>query len=315
MACYQLTDYTPTEQSISCEVLSGLSARQKRIAPQLRFDDAGAALFQRLAHAREYYITASERQIIKDAASDLAREIGPAAQLFELGSGTQETTRLLLESLPQLVNYIPVDIARTHLLETAHALSRRYPSLDVLPVCADPAEPLVLPLGRQAKRTIAFLPGSMIGGMPRPDAWQLLCRLSGMLGRGDGLLVSVDATTDGSAREHAYGNAAAAALNLNLLTRLNRELSASFAVNHFHHRVAFNPDIGRVEIGLVSDRPQLVRVGRHMIALRERELITTQYAYQYTVAEFTALAKRAGFYVRRRWSNPTESFNLFYFST
>ena len=191
----------------------------------------------------------------------MARSLGPELALVEYGSGSSVKTRLLLDRLVRPAAYVPVDVSREHLFETALALRLDYPGLPVEPVCADFAAPFALPRTRRrpARRAVYF-PGSTIGNFSDSAALALMAGVARRVGPGGALLVGVDLKKDPRVLERAYDDArgVTAAFNLNLLARMNRELDADFDLARFSHRALWLESASRIEMHLVSE----VRAGR-----------------------------------------------------
>ncbi|MGH8296468.1 MAG: L-histidine N(alpha)-methyltransferase, partial [Steroidobacteraceae bacterium] len=209
------------------DVLAGLRSTPKRLSPAYLYDRRGSELFEAICELPEYYLTRTETGILARYAAEIAACIGERALLLEPGSGSSRKTRLLLDALPELGAYVPVDISRSHLLASARAVQAAYPGLEVLPVCADFTQGIALPPSRRPpSRVVAFFPGSTLGNFDAPEAVRLLERMRLAAGRGGGLLVGIDLIKEPAVLERAYNDAAGvtAAFNMNLLVRLNREL-------------------------------------------------------------------------------------------
>ncbi|MCA9241599.1 MAG: L-histidine N(alpha)-methyltransferase, partial [Planctomycetales bacterium] len=146
------------------DLVSGLSARPRSIPCKHLYDKRGSELFDRICTLPEYYLTRCELEIMRRHAGEMARRLGGSVRLVELGSGSSRKTRLLLEHLGRDSIYLPVDVSREHLEQSARALARDYPHLRVLPVCGDFSRPLLLPQhGTDELPTAVYFPGSTIG--------------------------------------------------------------------------------------------------------------------------------------------------------
>ncbi|HEY8508811.1 MAG TPA: L-histidine N(alpha)-methyltransferase, partial [Steroidobacteraceae bacterium] len=263
---------------LSIQLLEGLRARPKRISSTFLYDARGSQLFDLICEQPEYYPTRTETAILEAHAESIARTVGPRARLVELGSGASVKTRILLDQLPDLAAYVPVDISRTHLLDAASRIARAYRSLQVQPVCADFTLPFVLPKTRRAvARTVVFFPGSTIGNFDHDDAVELLASMREIAGPGGGAIVGIDLVKDVPTLIRAYDDAAGvtAAFNLNLLARLNREFGADFDLSGFAHDAVWNARERRIEMHLVSVREQVVQVAGERFGLAAGERIIT----------------------------------------
>ena len=314
-ATLQLRDHHPAVEPLIADVLAGLRAVPKRIAPMYFYDARGSALFDRICELPEYYPTRTEMQILASNADDIAGWIGDDTLLVEFGSGSSLKTRVLLDHLPTLSAYVPVDISRSHLMAAAHGISASYPNLEVLPVCADFTQPFALPMPRQpAARTVVFFPGSTIGNFDPPAAVNLMRVMHDVAGRGGGLLVGTDLVKDVSVLVRAYDDAAGvtAAFNLNVLRHLNTELGANFDLDGFQHRAVWNAGASRIEMHLVSLREQQARIGGERIHFAAREHIVTEHCHKYSLAKFAAQAAWAGWIAREHWLDERGYFGVNY---
>ncbi|HMJ50424.1 MAG TPA: L-histidine N(alpha)-methyltransferase [Polyangiaceae bacterium] len=297
------------------DVLAGLGGSPKSLPCKYFYDAAGTVLFDRICDLDAYYPTRTEIGILKQHAREMAWLIGPRARLVELGSGSSTKTRILLDELPDLDAYVPVDISPEYLVRAARELARDYPALRVVPVVADYTEPFDLPKGDRAARTVAFFPGSTIGNLEPDQARDFLRIVAGLCQGGGGLLIGVDLRKERSMLEAAYDDdeGVTAAFNLNLLTRINRELEGAFDLDAFRHRAFYDEEEGRIEMQLVSLRPQSVQVGTSVFRFDEGEPITTEYSYKYDPGRFAELAKSAGFTCVRIWTDERRLFSVQYF--
>jgi dimethylhistidine N-methyltransferase len=308
-----LRDRAPALARMRDEVWAGLAAARKTLPCKWLYDARGSALFERICELPEYYPTRTELGILEAHAGEMAARMGARCLLVEYGSGSSRKTRLLLDRLEAPAGYVPVDISRAALAESARALSAAYPELEVLPVCADYAEPVELPRPRRppARRAV-FFPGSTIGNFTPPEAQRFLARMSRVAGPEGGILIGADLRKAPAILEAAYDDAAGvtAAFDRNLLVRLNRELGADFPVERFRHRSMWNEAEGRVEMHLESLDDREVAVAGRRFAFRAGETIHTENSYKYTLAGFAGLAAGAGLAVRRVWTDPREWFSV-----
>lgn len=310
-----LLDEHPSLAEFRDEVIHGLRLRQKRLPSKYFYDPRGSELFDRICEQPEYYLTRTEIGILETRVEEMARHIGPRAMVVEPGSGSGTKTRLLLEALEDPVAYVPVEIAREHLMNAVQALQQSWPEIEILPVCADFTANFGVPAaGREPARTAVYFPGSTIGNFDGDDALALMVNMREVAGPGGALLVGVDLRKERDVLEAAYNDAAGvtAAFNLNLLKRINDELGADFGLDGFRHRAVWNGPKGRIEMHLVSERAQQVRLGTLRFAFRAGEHILTEYSYKYTLDGFAALARRAGFRVAQVWVDPQKLFSVQY---
>lgn len=312
-----LLELRTVSDSFRADVLAGLARRPRRLPCKYFYDQRGSALFDRICQLEEYYPTRTELGIMRRSAGDMADAIGPRACLIELGSGSSRKTRLLLDRLPDLAAYVPLDISREHLQHTALDLSRAYPRLTITPVCADFTSPVSLPRSLpQHCRRVVYFPGSTIGNFRTREARRLLVRMARMAQPGGGLLIGVDLVKEQRRLEAAYNDAegVTAAFNLNLLARVNRELTGTFDLSSFRHVAIYNDHRQRIEMRLVSTRRQTVHVGNECFDFDRDEAICTEYSHKYTIDRFAALATPAGWRLRQFWTDPRRWFAVMYFT-
>ncbi len=306
-------DLNPTLGSFRDDVLAGLRAERRQIPPKYFYDEAGSKLFDAITALPEYYPTRTEIGILEAHRVPIARLAGRGCVLIELGSGSSHKVRVLLDALSPSV-YLPIDISREHLRESAARLAADHPDLVVHATCADFTRPLQLPAAMPPARRVAFFPGSSIGNFDPPDALALLRGVNALVGPRGALLIGVDRKKDPVRLHEAYNDAqgVTAAFNLNLLARINSELEGDFASDAFAHYAFYNPHRGRIEMHLTSLRDQRVRVAGEPFAFREGETIHTENSYKYTHSEFVALAGKAGFSLVESWSDAAGWFSVFY---
>jgi dimethylhistidine N-methyltransferase len=301
-----LRDYHPAQRLLVRDVLEGLRREPRQISPMYFYDERGSQLFDRICELPEYYLTRTETRILDDRGDEIAQSIGPGALLVEFGSGASQKTRLLLDRLPALSAYIPVDISRSHLLAAAGSICAAYPGLEVLPVCADFTQPFSLPKSsRPHTRVAVFFPGSTIGNFDRSAAVSLLRVMRQIAGPHGALLIGADLVKDPAMLERAYNDAAGvtAAFNLNLLRRLNREFGATFDLNGFRHSAVWVPQASRIEMHLISLRRQSVTLGDETLDIAAGERLVTEHCHKYTRERFAALATDGSWSSRRVWTD------------
>lgn len=313
-----LLDQAPATESFREAVLRGFQNAQKRVPSKFLYDERGSKLFSKICEQEEYYPTRTEIGIMRRHGEAMAELIGSEARLVEYGSGSSRKTRLLLDRLPGLASYVPVDISREYLLQSASALAEEYPSIPIQPVCADYTERFPLPEPPHSpERTVVYYPGSTIGNFLPEEARAFLGRIADTVGSNGGLLLGVDLKKDVDVLEAAYNDAAGvtAAFNKNLLRRMNRELGATFDPDRFEHRAVWNPDRGCIEMHLRSTTAHTVTVAGQDFSFEEGETIHTEDSHKFTLDEFAELAGAAGFEVTRVWTDDREFFSVQYCTT
>jgi len=293
------------DNGFASDVLSGLSAPRKSLAPKYFYDERGSQLFEAITELKEYYPTRCELAILREHKADIAGVFGPKTALIEFGTGSTRKVRILLEAAKTVEAYVPVDISAEMLRQEARQLQHDYPRLRVLPVAADFTQPFRLPSAIVGLARAGFFPGSTIGNFEPQDAAAFLRHAGRMLGARATLVVGVDLVKDANILNAAYDDAAGvtAQFNLNLLTRINRELSADFNVDAFSHRAFYNSERRRIEMHLVSGRRQTVNIAGHVIEFTAGETIHTENSYKYTIESFGLLAQSAGWKPMTAWTD------------
>ncbi len=308
-------DFEPVLDDFQTAVVAGLSGGSKSLPCKFLYDEEGSRLFDRICELEEYYPTRTETRILRDYANEISELAGSARHLIEFGSGSSIKVRILLNALARPAAYTALDISRDHLLRSAASLAGEYAGLDVIAVCADYTRRFEMPrlAGRPDATRVGFFPGSTIGNFTPEEAVDFLANALDLLDGGD-LLIGVDLKKDAGILNAAYNDSLGVtdAFNLNLLTRINRELGGGFDVTAFTHHAFYNPDQGRVELYIVSGKQQSVRVAHQEFNFTEGERIHTEYSYKYSVEEFQDLAARAGFRPAQAWVDDNNLFSVHY---
>ena len=312
-----LLDQEPCTESFLDEVLLGLQQSPKTLPCKYFYDQRGSQLFDQICELDEYYVTRVELEIMEAFAPEMAKQIGPGVMLVEYGSGSSVKTRLLLDHLEQMAAYVPVDISRKHLQQTCRDLAGSYPSLEVLPVCADFTTTFELPVPESDPTHCAvYFPGSTVGNFGPADAEKLLARIAPLCGTGGGLLIGIDLQKEVEVLESAYDDSegVTARFNLNLLKRINDELGGDFQLDRFRHRVRCNAVHGRVEMFLQSLDDQRVTIAGTTFDFVADELICTEHSHKYTVDGFARTAAKTGLTLRRQWTDQENRFAVLHFA-
>lgn len=295
------------------EVIEGLKRAQKSIPPKFFYDARGSELFNAICTTEAYYPTRTECEIYRRYASEIAAATGPGCDVIEFGPGDMSKIRLLLQQLRPR-SYVGVDVSAAQLEQAGPQLAGDFPWLEVIVVCGDfgPSETLAQYLPGDGSR-VMFFPGSTIGNFDPRDAAQFLRGTRSMLGDSGAAIVGVDLQKPADILNAAYNDAQGytADFNLNLLTRLNREMGANFDERRFRHRAFYNVALGRVEMHLVSVLAQEVRIGDELFQFLPGETIHTENSWKYTPGQFAELAATAGFAVQRLFTDERGWFGVF----
>ncbi|MHA3018959.1 L-histidine N(alpha)-methyltransferase [Mycobacterium sp. BMJ-28] len=305
---------TDLANSLRRDVSEGLQKNPKTLPPKWFYDSVGSDLFDRITRLPEYYPTRAEASILRDRASEIAAASG-ADTLVELGSGTSEKTRLLLDAWRErgvLRRFIPFDVDPSVLRDAAAALRDEYPGIEIDTVCGDFEQDLgdIPQLGR---RLVVFL-GSTIGNFTAEPRASFLSALADTLRPGDALLLGTDLVKDTGRLVRAYDDSAGvtAAFNRNVLAVVNRELDADFDLAAFGHVAKWNPDQERIEMWLKSLRAQRVRVNALDLTadFAAGEEMLTEVSCKFRPEGVAAELAAAGLRRTHWWTDPAGDFGL-----
>jgi L-histidine N-alpha-methyltransferase len=296
------------------DVLDGLQRTPKSLPPKWFYDSVGSDLFDQITRLPEYYPTRAEAEILRARAAEVA-SASEADTLVELGAGTSEKTRRLLDALRDrgsLRGFVPFDVDAGVLSATATAIQREYAGVQISAVCGDFEEHLTeIPGG--GRRLFVFL-GSTIGNLtPEPRA-QFLATLAGVMRPGDSLLLGTDLVKDADRLVRAYDDAAGvtARFNRNVLAVINRQLEADFDVETYQHVARWNADEERIEMWLRAGGRQRVRVGALELTVdfADGEEMLTEVSCKFRPDGVSAELAAAGLRRIRWWTDAAGDFGL-----
>ncbi|HNF04031.1 MAG TPA: L-histidine N(alpha)-methyltransferase [Mycobacterium sp.] len=314
---FTLSNYLAADsaaRALRDDVSHGLRQNPKSLPPKWFYDSVGSELFDRITRLPEYYPTRTEAQILRAEASAIAAA-SAADTLVELGSGTSEKTRLLLNAMRDagsLSRFVPFDVDAGVLESAGAALQREYPSLQIDAVCGDFEEDLAKVPGG-GRRLFAFL-GSTIGNLtPQPRA-RFLAALAETLQPGDCLLLGTDLVKDTERLVRAYDDGAGvtALFNRNVLAVVNRELAADFDVDSFEHVARWNADEERIEMWLRAGTAQHVTIGalNLVVDFTAGEEMLTEVSCKFRPDAVADELARAGLRPTHWWTDPAGDFGL-----
>jgi L-histidine N-alpha-methyltransferase len=301
-------------QALLDDVRRGLTSMPKEISPRWLYDERGSLLFEEITRLPEYYPTRQERSILSRHAAEVAR-LSRAEVLVELGAGSSEKTRFLLEALRNegtLRAFVPFDLSEPMLRNSAPAIARDFPGLSVHAVVGD-FEHHLRAIPREGPRMVAFLGGTIGNLAPEPRA-RFLRDLARGLAPGETFLLGTDLVKSHQRLNAAYNDAAGvtAAFNLNVLRVLNRELDADFDLHAFQHRAWFDPAHAWIEMLLVSERAQRVHLPALGIAVDfgEGEALRTEVSCKFRREQVEAELAAAGLRLEAWWTDADGDFAL-----
>jgi L-histidine Nalpha-methyltransferase len=299
-------------EHFATDIIDGLSRDndKKWIKPKYLYDEIGSCLFERICEQPEYYPFRTETGILKRHGQRIFEFLDGDVSVVELGSGNSAKTRILLSSLLEKqkdVFYFPIDVSQEILLKTAHDLNREFTRLNTFGIAADYSEGIretcniLVKNGTMPERKFVVFLGSTIGNFEYQESIEFLTLIRASMREGDFLLLGFDLQKDIKLLEDAYNDKLGftAAFNLNLLSRINRELGGKFRVTDFRHFAFYNTEHHRIEMNLISKITQKVyvtRIGRSLSFFKD-ERIHTENSYKFTLEQMKDIVERSGFQI------------------
>lgn len=314
MSPFLLTRTLPedaTDAALRADVLSGLTRHPKTLPPKWFYDARGSELFEDITRLPEYYPTRAEREILEERAEEIAAVSG-ARTVIELGSGSSEKTRHLLEALDGLESYVPVDVSESALTGAAESLLAEHPGLSVHALIADFTGGLALP-GTPGPRLVAFL-GGTIGNLLPEERAGFLHSVRSLLSPGDALLLGTDLVKDEETLVAAYDDASGvtAAFNKNVLNVVNRELGADFPLEDFEHVAVWNPEKRWIEMRLRARRALSVKIRELdlVVPFEAGEELRTEVSAKFRQEDVREELAAAGLQLAQWWTDAAGRFAL-----
>ena len=325
----EVIDLHPAPADMERLVIEGLSRSPKQLPAWFLYDDEGSRLFELICEQPEYSLTRTETALLEREAPAIAAALGKGV-LVEFGAGSARKVGPLLEAMahqaapaastaspapsppapssPGRPAYVALDISASHLQEACDRLQQRHPLVPILGICCDYSQLEALPshplLNGQAH--LGFFPGSSLGNFEPAAAQELLAQFRRLLGPGGKLLIGIDQPKATERLEAAYNDQAgiSAAFARNLLTRLNRDLAGDFNPQAFRYRARWQATESHIEMALVSEGAQLVRLAGQNWRFADGEALITETSAKYPAEAFLALAAPAGWHGAARWCDP-----------
>jgi dimethylhistidine N-methyltransferase len=296
-------------EAFRADVLAGLSAAIPAIPARWLYDRRGSELFDEITRLRSYYPTKTETALLHDIMPDVATRVPKGAAVVEFGAGSATKTPMLLDAIAPAA-YIPVDISGDYLEQSASEIQQRFPALQVIPVVADFARPFSLPKRIVDLPKLGFFPGSTIGNFVPWSATDLLRHFRGLLGPGAQLLIGMDRVKPVERLLAAYDEpqGVTADFNLNLLSRINRELGADIPLDAFRHEARWNDMLSRIEMHLVAKRDVEFAVSGRRFRFAKGESIHTENSHKYPDRGGRVLLLAGGWTPVAEWSDSEGDF-------
>ncbi|MDX3909897.1 MAG: L-histidine N(alpha)-methyltransferase [Sphingobium sp.] len=305
------SDAESVDPAFRRDILSGLAHRPRTTPARWFYDRRGSELFEEITALPEYYPTRTETALLAASCSEIGALTGKGRAVIEFGAGSATKTPHLLSAIAPAA-YVPVDISGDFLRESSAVLASRFPGLPVLPLEADFTSPITLPAAVADLPKLGFFPGSTIGNMTPHEAVDLLRAMRASLGEGAMLLIGMDRVKDVDVLVRAYDDAQGitAAFNLNLLTRINRELEGTIPVEAFAHRAIWNDEAARVEMHLEATRNVCFMVDGVVFAMEAGETIHTENSHKYGARDARLLLRAGGWEPAHEWTDADDQFAM-----
>lgn len=302
----------PQRDEFLRDVLVGLRAEKKTLNPKYFYNEVGSQLFEQITQLPEYYITRTETKMMQQIVTEIETHCGDAQAVVEFGSGSGQRSDLLLSGLPNVTQYVPIDVSEELLAATSELVERAHSHVRVTPLVADFTQNMRLP-AKTPKRKLGYFPGSTIGNFLPGEAASFLKNAKNVLGDQSRMLIGVDLAKATDRLESAYDDAAGvtAQFNINVLARINEELGANFLLDDFEHQAFFDPDLSRIEMHLVSLKNQRVTIdGEHTVDFCADETIHTENSHKYTIDGFHNLAMESNWFPVTHWVDEERLFSV-----
>lgn len=320
---YEVSKSKPALDEFALDVKYGLSLPRKSLKSKYFYDKIGSSLFEQICLQPEYYITRTETDILRLRLPELVSVFSEDISILELGSGSACKTRILFDHLSQTQNrlhYFPIDVSHSMLSESIRTLSSDYPTLRITGISSDYANGLdratdliAVESHIPSKKLILFL-GSSIGNFEPQETVSFFQMVRDKMERTDLLLVGFDLQKDPAILNSAYNDKAKVTqrFNLNLLSRINRELEGDFNIKSFEHQAFFNLDEQRVEMHLVSkrDHEYHIKLIQESFRFKEGESIHTENSYKYSLEQIRKLAEDNCFELKMNFMDQRKWFDL-----
>ncbi len=299
------------------DMRAGLTAERKHLGSMYFYDELGSSLFEAITRLPEYYLTRVERDLLATYSREIVDRLGGPLRLLELGSGSANKTRLVIEAILERqtrLHYAPIDISPEALTESSLALIDAHPALSVFGYASDYFSLLRSVKFGTDERTLALYLGSNIGNFEPSVARDVLQLLARSLNPGDALLLGFDLKKDAQILELAYDDptGVTAAFNKNLLGRMNRELDADFDLHAFRFIANYNEARGAVDSMLRSERAQTVtlRAIDTVVHFAEGETMHTESSYKFSPDDAVALARETGWKMLQSWTDAGQRYSI-----
>jgi dimethylhistidine N-methyltransferase len=297
-------------------VRNGLTSNSKNLCSSCFYDQKGSAIFEKICKLPEYYLTRTEIGILRKFSDEIISEIHKNSVIVELGNGSSEKIRLLLDSLfrrQEKVSYIPIDISYRHMKKSVSVLRELYPNLTITPIGGRYEDSFSV-LQESFLPKAIFWFGSSIGNMNNNEAVSFLRQIAQKMRTGDCLIIGMDMVKDWDIMRKAYDDSqgVTAEFNMNILRRINCELNADFDISKFKHKPVCNKECSRMESFIVSTEDQNVSINDLGLEVHfnKNERVHVEVSCKYSSESITDMADQIGLQHEKQWTDDKKWFSL-----
>ncbi len=312
ITCERYLVASARRDALERDARNGLASTPKSLPPVWFYDERGSELFEAITELPEYYLTRAERGILSSYAPRIA-ELAGCSTLVELGSGSSEKTRLLLDAMvaKELQHFVALDVSEEILVGSATKVHAAY-GVNVTAIVGDFHHHLgTLPPG--GRRLLAFL-GSTIGNFEPEVRRGFLRNVAATMASGDRFLLGADLRKDPGRLIRAYDDAAGvtAEFNRNVLHVLNNELGADFAPERFEHVCVWDDSASRIEMRLRAVKPELVSIPAigMEVTFAEGEELLTEISTKFQPEQLISELRNCGLATEGTWTDEGGDFML-----
>ena len=316
----RLSYYEPSgnksQKTFAQELSISIRQKQKAINPKFFYDQKGSQLFEKICVLPEYYLTRTEISILKQIDGKLQSYLDGNFRLVELGSGSSQKTRLLIDMLTRLqkhVEYFPIDISKI-LKSSSTALQSDYKKLHITGIIDNYENGLEFVKNYDDMKNLIIFLGSSFGNFDPENGIKFLQKINSSMKKGDLFLVGLDLVKDKDVLYQAYNDSQGitAQFNLNVLSRINSELGGNFDTSKFVHHVVYNENQNKIELYLRSLSKQTVEIPNAdlMLEIDEDELIHTENSHKYTISQIKQMFTITGYQIKDMWNDDNRYYSL-----
>ena len=314
--CYYEPSGDKLQKTFAQELSHSIRQKQKSINPKFFYDQKGSQLFEKICVLPEYYLTRTEISLLKQINEKLHYYLDGDFRLVELGSGSSQKTRLLIDMLTRLqkhVEYFPIDISKI-LKSSAIVLESDYKKLHITGIIDNYENGLEFVKNYDDMKNLIVFLGSSLGNFDPENGIRFLQKINSSMKKSDLFLVGLDLVKDKNVLHQAYNDSQGitAQFNLNILSRINSELGGNFDTSKFAHHAVYNENQNKIEMYLRSLVKQTVEIPNAdlMLEIDEDELIHTENSHKYTISQIKQMFTMTGYQIEATWNDVNRYYSL-----